>query len=228
MSKIKSFLRSIKRVLDKTLGTKTDELYWRFRHFFNKRWAEKYISEESLKNHQSQFLIEKISAYAPFKSVLEIGCASGPNLYALSGRFPDAQFFGVDISKKAVEVGNAWMNDHGVKNVKLFTGKADKLERFPDKSIDIVLSVATLIYIGPDKIDRVIKEMIRVARKAIILIEWNSEKEHSYEFDHWAYDWKTMFKKHGETNISLTKLESEDPAGGWKDLGCLVEITLKN
>ena len=226
MSKIKSFLRLIKRVLDKTLGTKTDEIYWRFRHFFDKSWAENYIIENA--DHPSkQLLIEIITKYTPLKSVLEVGCASGPNLYALSKKFPDARFFGIDISKKAIRVGTAWISDKKIKNIELFEGKADELGRFPDKSVDIILSVAMLIYVGPDKIDRVIEEMIRVTRKAVILIEWNSEKEYSYEFDHWAYNWKALFEKQGETNISLTKLKSEDSAGGWKELGHLVEV-LKN
>ncbi len=224
---MKKLLRGTKRLLDKIFGTVIDELYWRFRHCFNKHWAENYISEESLKNPQRRLLIEKISVHAPLGSVLEIGCASGPNLYAFSREFPDTQFFGIDISRRAVEVGTAWMNDRGIKNVKLFTGKADKLGRFPDKNMDIVLSVATLLYIGPDKIDQVIDEMLRVAKKALVLIEWHTEQEWSYAFDHWAYNWKILLEKHGQTSVSASKLTFGDLGGGWKELGYLIEVQKK-
>lgn len=225
---MKRLLRQIKRISDKIFGTIIDELYWRFRHFLDKNWAKRYLADSAINNPHRQILIETIARYSPLKSVLEIGCASGPNLYLLAKKSPAAQLYGIDISKKAIIFGANWLNGKKIKNVTLSYGKADNLNSFSDKSIGVIFTDATLIYIGPDKIDKVIEEMIRVARKAIILIEWNSEKEQSYEFDHWAYNWKTLFEKRGETNISLTKLKSRDPEGGWKELGCLVELVLKS
>lgn len=131
---MKKLLRKIKRILDKTLGTKTDEIYWRFRHFLDRKWAENYLIENA--NHPSkQLLIETITKYAPLRSVLEVGCASGPNLYALSKKFPDARFFGIDISKKAVEVGTAWISDKKIKTLSYSREKPMNLGDFPTKAL---------------------------------------------------------------------------------------------
>lgn len=229
MKLLRKALRLIKRTADKLSGTKADELYWRFRHLLGKKeraWAKNYLSLASPQDPQRQLLIQRMAAYQPIESVLEIGCASGPNLFALGKEFPQAQFMGIDISGHAIRVGASWLDSHNVNNVKLFTGQADDLKRFPDKSIDIIFTVATLIYIGPDKINRVIDEMLRVAKKAIILIEWASQEESSRRFDHWAYNWQTLFKKHGVPNITLTKLPSKDRSGGWKELGCVAEVLI--
>jgi ubiquinone/menaquinone biosynthesis C-methylase UbiE len=229
MKLFRKTLRLIKRAADKLSGTKADEWYWRFRHLLGKKeraWAKNYLSLASPQDPQRQLLIQRMAAHQPIENVLEIGCASGPNLFALGKEFPQTQFIGIDISSHAIQVGASWLNSHNLKNVKLFTGQADDLKRFPDKSIDIIFTVATLIYIGPDKINRVIDEMLRVASKAIILIEWKSEEEQIHKFDHWAYNWESLLKKHGAPNTTLMKLPSEDQSGGWKELGCVVEVPI--
>ena len=228
MPKTKSTLRLIKRLLDKTLGTKADELYWHFRHFLNKNWAKSYISESAINHPSRQLLIQAITKHIPLKSVLEIGCASGPNLYLLSKKLPSTKLYGIDISKKATEFGTDWFNKKGITNVVLSYGKADNLNSFSDKSVDVVFTDATLIYIGPDKIDAVVKEMMRVARKAIVLIERLSEENYSYQLDHWAYNWENLFNKYDEVEkYSLTKITDEIWSGDWAHNGYLIEVSIK-
>ena len=53
--------------------------------------------------------------------------------------------------------------------------KADELKQFPDKSFDVVFTWAVLILIGPDKIKEVMKEMIRITRKRLILLEMHDK-----------------------------------------------------
>ena len=65
----------------------------------------------------------------------------------------------------------------GAKNVELSVGKADHLDLFEDKSFDIVFTGAALMHIGPDRIKKVIKEILRIAKKALILVEWYNQKE---------------------------------------------------
>src|SRR4030042_430657 len=101
----KKFLRLIKRSANKIFGTKVDELFWKFRNIFDRKWPENYISRESINHPHRKFLIDKISVYYPFENILEIGCASGPNLYLLAKKFPEIKLYGIDISKKAIEVG---------------------------------------------------------------------------------------------------------------------------
>jgi ubiquinone/menaquinone biosynthesis C-methylase UbiE len=190
---IKLILRKIKRLAVKFFGSKVDELFWKFRHFFDKSWAESYISKESINHPHRKILIDTISKYYPFDSALEIGCASGPNLYLLAKKFPEVKLYRIDISKKAIEIGKKKFNEEKISNVILETGNPTNLKRFPNKSIDIIFSDACLIYINPKKINSVVEEMVRIAKKAIILCEQHSNSSDVYYKDHWLYNYKSLF-----------------------------------
>jgi ubiquinone/menaquinone biosynthesis C-methylase UbiE len=71
----------------------------------------------------------------------------------------------------AVQKGNEWFRQEGISNVKLEVGRAQKLAQFADKSFDVVFTDAVLIYISPDEIEQVVKEILRIGR-AVVLCEW--------------------------------------------------------
>lgn len=152
------------------LGTKFGERRW-FRR------PEEKVKEAftNLSHPHRNFLVEQIIALNPISSVLEFGCGYGANLYLLSRKLPQAQLTGIDINPLSVSEGNNWLAQQGALNVELITGKSDTLGKFSDKSYDIVLTDAVLIYIGPDKIKKVISEFLRIASKAVIFLELNSE-----------------------------------------------------
>ncbi|HCJ67783.1 MAG TPA: hypothetical protein DHV62_10845 [Elusimicrobia bacterium] len=216
----------MKKVLDKYFGTVIEEFFWRFRHIFID-WSASYISPSSINHPHRQFLIEKISQYAPFKTVLEIGCASGPNLYLLAKRFPDAEIYGIDISGQAIRKGQQWFKSQKLRNVFLFQGKADDLKRYPNRSIDIIFTDAVLIYFGPDRIKSVVREICRVARRALILNEWHSESPTSSYDTHWIHNWKIQLKGFiSEDNIKITKIPLDIWAGSWAKHGYIIESAL--
>jgi len=227
MAVAKLILRKIKRLARKIFGTQVDELYWRFRHIFDKKWVESYISEESINHPHRKFLIDIISKYSPFENVLEIGCASGPNLYLLAKKFPDLEFYGIDISKKAIEVGKNFFKKENINNVFLYSGKVEGLKRFKDKSIDIIFTDAVLIYEGPDKISQIIKEMLRVVKKAIILCEWHSDSPKSVYKYHWIHNYKSLFSQFipGQ-KVRITKLPKNLWEEDWRELGYFIEVIL--
>jgi ubiquinone/menaquinone biosynthesis C-methylase UbiE len=148
----------------------TDE-EWATRHLREKNWAEDYW--KSRDEPHRLFLVEKICKYAPINRILEIGCASGPNLYRIAEKFPEADVRGIDISLVAVEKGNEWFRQERFSNVKLEVGKAQDLKQFPDKTFDVVFTDAVLIYISPDEIKQTIKEMLRIGR-TVVLNEWHT------------------------------------------------------
>lgn len=151
---------------------------WATRHLYDENWAEGYW--KSRDDPHRRFLVEEISKHSPIKSVLEIGCASGPNLYLVAEKFPEADVRGIDISPVAVQKGNELFKQEDFSNVKLEVGKAQDLERFADKTFDVVFTDAVLIYISPDEIKHTIKEMLRVGR-VIILNEWHTfNKLHAF------------------------------------------------
>lgn len=228
MRVLKIILRKIKRLADKIFGSKTDELYWRFRHIFDKKWAESYISKESINHPHRKFLIEKICSYYPFETILEIGCASGPNLYLLVRKFPNVKFYGIDISKAAIKKGKNFFRKQKIKNIYLEVSKADNLSDFKSKSIDIIFTDATLIYLGKDKIKTVLKEIIRVAKKVIIFFEWHSESSNnSFYHGHWVHNYKELFKNFvREEKIKVFKTPIEGWGGGWIKYGHIIEVIL--
>jgi len=221
---IKRLVRNIKRLLDKIIGTTVDELYWRFR---SEAWAEKYLSPQSIAHPHRQFLIGRISRYSPFESILEVGCASGPNLYLLAKQFPDIKLYGTDINKRAIKLGRRWFAAKGI-NCTFSVHKAEDLRSFHDKSIDILFTDAVLVCIGPDKIEYVLKEFIRVTKKMLIFNEWHSESPVSIYNDHWIHNYKNLLKKFmSEDKIKFTKIPENIWAGDWAKYGYIIEVNLE-
>ncbi|MGA2767886.1 MAG: class I SAM-dependent methyltransferase [Candidatus Bathyarchaeia archaeon] len=147
----------------------TDE-EWSNRHLQDESWIEGYWKS---RNHPHRsFITETIQKFSPIHSVLEIGCASGPNLYRIARKFPCADVRGIDINPMAVQLGNEWFRQEGLSNVELEVGKAQNLKRFRDKSFDVVLTDAVLIYVPPDEIRQVAREMLRIGR-VLVLNEWH-------------------------------------------------------
>jgi ubiquinone/menaquinone biosynthesis C-methylase UbiE len=219
------------------LGTKLEEKYWARAHLRRgddwgdkeNDWARGYWDSRD-HSHRS-FLIDRISRFSP-SSVLEIGSNCGPNLYILAKRFPNAELMGVDINSEAVQKGNEWFAQEHISNVKLTEGKADDLRLFQDKSFDVVFTDAVLIYVGPDKIRQVITEMLRVTRKALILLEWHDFDSSSTPLGtyvgHWMRDYVALLKELvPEEEIRVSKLPRElwaDPK--WQKWGAVIETVV--
>jgi SAM-dependent methyltransferase len=231
--------------------TLTDE-DWRARHLYDgEDWIEGYW--KSYNHPHRSFLVEEMSKFSPINNVLEIGCASGPNLYAIAKRFPEAQLRGIDINPLAVQRGNEWFREECIANVKLEVGEAQELEHFEDREFDIVLTDAVLIYITPDEIEQVIKEMLRISR-ILMLNEWHvfnkrlaflwnaycyfrlGPRTVSYLFrpkaslglnvGHWARDYVGLFQEFvPKEKVHIIRL----PKGlwddkGWQTWGALIEV----
>lgn len=121
-------------------------------------------------------LADALRALAPFTSVLEVGCHSGPNLWALRQRWPDVKLIGVDPSRDVLGYGvwamSAKPSEGGLgdDNVEFFEGYAPScFEDFP--SVDVVVSCYTLAYIAPAQIDAVMTALLASATKGVVLVE---------------------------------------------------------
>jgi ubiquinone/menaquinone biosynthesis C-methylase UbiE len=230
---------------ERLLGTRLTEREWATRHLRGgsdwngtKRagdsdgWIKGYW--DSRDHSHRQFLLEHITKFSPVSSILEIGCNCGPNLYLLARKFPDVEIVGIDINPAAVQKGNEWFAREGIKNVKLLLGKADELGQFRDKSFDIVFTDAVLIYIGPDKIKKVMKGMLRITRKALVFLEWHSfggaANPRGVYVGHWMRDYAALLKELvPQQNIQLTKMPDELWADKhWQRYGGILEVSLEN
>jgi len=204
---------------------------------YEKEWSAKEYDRfywESVNHPHRDLLLSKISEFSP-GSVLEIGCSSGPNLLRIARAFPSAKLRGIDINRQSIDIGKKMFAETGIGNVELDVGKADDLGAFGDRSFDIVLTDAVLIYIGKDKIDTVAKEMLRIARKAIIMVEYHDpgaggEGSFIMKKGYWARDYSALFKPlSGVADIKLTKITREIwDDDYWSSYGHVVEVRLKD
>lgn len=224
-------------------GSKPEERYWKDRHLKKRPrkkddwggvdtdWIESY--KNSTGHPHRKFLIDRIASYQP-SSVLEIGCNCGPNLFLLSRELPTAELTGVDINSMAVKSGKEWFKQEGIKNVKLFACKADGLERFENKSFDIVFTDAVLIYFGPDKIKNVITEILRISKKVIILFEWNDfvnlNNSQGKFFKHWVRNYNALFREFVDAEKIKTEKIPENiwQDDNWQKHGAIVEIMISD
>jgi ubiquinone/menaquinone biosynthesis C-methylase UbiE len=221
----KKIFRFLKRKADIYFGTIIDEIFWSLR---GKKWVKNCLSPESIKHPHRQFLLKIIGKQCPFKSIMEVGCASGPNLYLLSKKFHHIDILGTDINKAAVIYGNKWFAEKGIINVNLNVAKADNLKRFADKSIDVVFSDALFIYIAPDKINQVLKELFRVSNKALIFNELHyGNGANAIYKDHWIYDWNELLKNFvKQEQITISRIPQGLWLGQWQEFGCVIEARL--
>jgi ubiquinone/menaquinone biosynthesis C-methylase UbiE len=149
--------------------------------------------------------------------VLEIGCCTGVDLYLLN-RKCKANYYGIDISKKAITTGINWLNHFP--NIRLHQSNATKL-MFPDKSIDVIFTDACLVTMDSKSVRIAIGEMKRVAKKAIVLVEFNSQLPQR-EGIYWVHNFRDYFPDMITTKI--TKETWNNPL--WIKHGYLIEVKL--
>jgi hypothetical protein len=158
----------------------------------------------------------------------------GPTCFFWRGDSPQVRLHRIDLNPRFVTAGKRWLADQGVTNVKLATGRADDLASFATRSIDITFTDATLLYVGPDRIERALLEIRRVTRRALLFSEWNLEGHDPAErslwyYLHWIHDYRRLLREHfSEDGIRVTKLPKDlwAPGGGWERYGALVEVRL--
>jgi len=228
------------------VGTKARENEWAARHLYkgndwkcaqrigdDDEWVMSYWDSRS-HSHRS-FLVEKISAYYPVNSILEVGCNCGPNLYLLAQKFPDAEIAGIDINPRAIQKGNELLASEGISNIKLICARADELHQFKDNGFDIVFSDAVLMYIGPDKIQRVIRDIYRVTNRALILLEWHCFEGRDprglgiYYRGNWKRDYVALLRQFvSEDLIHVSRISDHVWAQeNWSEVGAIVEVVKK-
>jgi len=210
------------------LGTKLHELLWQV------RWFHQSGTCGDCDSHRG-FLAERVGKLAPFESLLEVGCGGGANLVVLARAYPGARFYGVDISARAIRAAETVLSREAIANAAVFVGRAEDLRSFEDKSVDVVLTDAALMYVGPDKITRTISELARVARKGLIFNEWHLFEEGGsglrryWYYAHWVHDYTRLLGTMlGVKAIHVERLPPGlwSSGGGWEAYGALIEAEL--
>lgn len=134
------------------------------------------------------------------RTVLEVGCNRGDNLIAWR---PEAsRIVGVEPNKHARHIakGRGWP---------VYDGTTDRLP-FRDNGFDLVYTAGVLIHVEPDRFDRAISEISRVASKWILCVEYHSPEQVS--IPHRGVEdgiWKRPYRAEYENRVAGLTLIGE-------------------
>ena len=182
--------------------------YWANRKI---NWKESYWNPE----HPHRELIIKALKRIKFGSIIEVGCGAGANLGKIIQNFKGVAVGGIDINKDAIDTA-----------LEIFGNNADVLEVssmdkifLSDQSCDVILSDMTCIYADPFRIKTVIKEIRRVVRNNILLVEFHHENWWKRQLlrlvsGYNSYNWKKLLESNGFYDIEMVKLSDKDWPGG--------------
>jgi ubiquinone/menaquinone biosynthesis C-methylase UbiE len=190
------------------INERATEEYWEKRWI---DWRAKYFTPDHPHRQQTIDVLKECK----FDSVLEVGCGAGANLYRIKQERPEVKVYGLDINKDAIIEAQKNLPDGVFKK-----GMAERLP-FEDKSVDLLLTDACMIYVPPEAIEGTVNELVRVARKYIVCCEWMAD-EAQYD-NYWVYNYRKLFKKY---NVGFTKIEGWP--GGWERYGNIAKVEVKN
>jgi len=131
---------------------------------------------------QTDFLWRNIQM-TEVKSVLELGSLSGYRLFEAAEKFPDCKFTGVDISLSGVTESKLEAKRRGLSNLEFIHCDitSEKFYRsFAKERFDVVFSFATLMYIHPKDIKKLMNFVTNLAILQLVLIEQSSSRLNAY------------------------------------------------
>ena len=218
--------REFQRIVELLIFPRWQNIYWRWRHICNPNWAQNYLNT-IYHPHRNQ-IIEAISKFQSVNSIAEIGCASGANIYRLVDAYPKIRIIGVDISFRAIKVAKQYFEKNNkYKNVKFYVSKADDLSIFENRSIDVLLTDAMLMFVAPDLIEKTLSEIISKAKLGIVMNEFCiSGSRGNFESGHWIYDLVKLIKKITPKSRVTIKKSSFNGDASWDSYGHLIIVHL--
>lgn len=171
------------------------------------------------RNHTHRNQLMRSLVGLKFNSVLDVGSNCGASLWKINDRFKgNKRLVGIDINKEALEEGK-----ERFPRGEFIEGNAMGIP-FKDNSFDLVLVDAVLIYIDGTEIRRVKSELLRVARKNIVLVEWHDSElgiEGSNDTGHWRRNYADLFLNFP---VSFMKIRWGD--SNWDKYGYVITVSL--
>jgi len=152
-----------------------------------------------------------------FESILEVGCYYGESLSALEKKYPDKRIVGIDVDSDILTESRPYLS-------KAITTYGDgRGIHFKDKSFDIVFTNALICMLAKEDVERVISEILRVAKRQVFFIElWCEDELIGIRNNRTAVNWRKMFP-----NAEIRKITKEEwDVEPWLTYGYLIKLTL--
>ena len=177
--------------------------FWKYRHFWDKDWAESYASQQSILHPHRQLILNAIETIGPFDSLVEYGCGGGANLILLKEKYPKVTFYGLDISESALRTAKKATKGLGITYYK-------KRCRWAN----VLLTDAFLIYKQSN--DSVLDWID--AFDAYVGCEWHSDEGPFLKEGHSVHNFKKLLP-----GCELRKLTWDDwQDDGWSTYGHII------
>ena len=146
------------------------------------------------------------------------------DLAEIRNSFPNIVLAGIDGQKERIEIAVGKMG-----NIQLVVGNVKDLP-FQDNSFDVSLADAVLYQNNTEDIKIILREMIRVSRRYVFLVETHSEKkEYTVKFiEYNVQDYKKILKEVGLINPLFIKITKDIwPGQPWEYWGYLIRAEIK-
>ena len=164
-----------KKYKEQSIGRKIAyDKHWQFFKHRSHVWytykGNNFLSYGSLTNDIFINLIRSQIKNKSIKSVLEVGCGIGLNIFPLAKDFPEVKFTGIDISSTGIDLCKKQLaSSNEYKNISFFEENALNLT-FASNSFDLTFTVVALEQMNQIK-TQVIENIKRVTLYKIVLIE---------------------------------------------------------
>ena len=147
------------------------------------------MSYEKIPHFHRQIILDELNKIQ-FDTLLEVGCGEGTNMFYIRRDFPDAKITGLDN-----DISRIVMCEEQFGRDYCQVGNAVALP-YKDKSFDIILFDAVLMYLSPEDIEKALAEAYRVAKKAVVVCDQNDivkEPDIKIPIQGWDAKWDTGF-----------------------------------
>ena len=158
-----------------------------------------------------------------FDTVLEVGTQYGESLKAIQDLFKDKELVGVDTNLGYLNEGRKHY-----KGIEFIYGNVLDLP-FRGRSFDVVFTNALFCNLPPDILKAGVRELFRVTRKYVLLVELSNHKigqvnGRRTEARRTGANWVTVLNDMGYRLESRKLNDWEWPVEPWKDYGYLYEF----
>tara|TARA_B100000161_G_scaffold54168_1_gene35566 strand:+ start:331 stop:999 length:669 start_codon:yes stop_codon:yes gene_type:complete len=216
---IRKILRFAKRLLDPLFSKNIDYFLWKYKHLLLPKRLNEF-GDNKIDNKYQIFQI--IKSKESFESLLDVGCGAAVTLDKLSNIYPSKYFCGIDINNQILKLNRIRVKKEIKNNLEFFNSDIYHLDRLEPNSFDIVLVEGVFLYINPKDLEKIILNLIKIAKKTLILRQISSKKV--FYDDIWHHNFPDLFKKLAINNYKTIKVF--DQPGEWSENGFIYDISI--
>lgn len=179
-------------------------------------WVESYVI--STNHPHRQLIVDEVGKLEDINRILEIGCNTGANLIRIHEVYPKINLVGVDVSDRCINKAREYLP------TAFFKVCDYHVLPFPDNYVSCCLADAVLMYSNPDQIEQAMKEIDRVTKKYVMIVDrWNRSEKGKRNGNVWMRNYSLILRKLGYS-VKKFKIEPQSwpNSVGWQKYGVVV------